>query len=68
MVEQLDSQLLSYTSYSADVAQADYEAKGSAKGKQLKIGKDHAFAEYVEQKILMQKYSPDAIIMELRRW
>ena len=67
LVDQLDSQLLSYTSYSADVAQADYEAKGSAKGKQLKIGSDHAFAEYVDQKILRQKYSPDAIIMELRR-
>ena len=66
-VEQLDSQLLGYISYSADVAQADYQAKGSAKGKPLKIGKDHAFARYVEQKIIKQKYSPDAVIMELKR-
>jgi IS30 family transposase len=66
-VELLDSQLRTYKSYSAEVAQANYAAKGSAKGRQLKIGTDHAFAKYVEEKILKQKYSPDAVIMELRR-
>ena len=66
-VEQMDSQLRMYKSYSAEVAQADYAVKGSAKGRPLKIGKDHAFARYVEEKVLKQKYSPDAIIMELRR-
>ena len=62
-----DTYLREYESYSADVAQADYEAKGTAKGRALKIGTDHAFAQYVEMKILEQKYSPDAIIMELHR-
>ena len=62
-----DTYLREYESYSAEVAQADYEAKGTAKGRALKIGTDHAFAHYVEMKILKQKYSPDAIIMELDR-
>lgn len=62
-----DTYLKEYESYSAEVAQADYEAKGTAKGKAIKIGTDHAFAQHVEMKILQQKYSPDAIIMELDR-
>lgn len=66
-VEQLDTHLRKYKSYSAEVAQADYAAKGTAKGMPLKIGEDHAFAKHVEQKILEEEYSPDSIIMELRR-
>lgn len=66
-VEQMGSQLRIFKSYSADMAQADYAMKGSAKGRPLKIGTDHAFATCVEDKVLRQKYSPDAIIMELRR-
>lgn len=66
-VDLLGYDLEPYISYSADVAQADYRAKGSGKGRALKIGNDHAFARYVEEKVLRHKYSPDAIIMELRR-
>ncbi len=66
-VEQLHSELWKYESYSAEVAQLSYEANATAKGPKMKIGNDHAFAAYVEHKILQQKYSPDAIIMELRR-
>ncbi len=66
-VEQLSSDLVPYISYSSEVAQADYQARGTAKGKPLKIGHVYAFAQHVEMKILKEKYSPDAIIMELRR-
>lgn len=60
-------ELQQYYSYSADVAQADYDYKASAKGRELKLGKDFAFAQYVSQQILTHRQSPDAIIMRLRR-
>ncbi len=61
-----DSDWREYVSYSADVAQADYDRKATLKGPGLKIGNDHALAKHIEQKILQEKYSPDAVIMELR--
>lgn len=60
-------ELKQYYSYSADVAQDHYEMQSTAKGKHLKIRKDHAFAKYISEQILVQKQSPDAIIMRLRR-
>ena len=53
-------------SYSADVAQADYDRKATLKGPGLKIGNDHALAKHIEQKILQGKYSPGAVVVELR--
>ena len=47
-----DSQWCDYDSYSADVAQDDYDKKATHKGPGLKIGKDHALAKHIEQKIL----------------
>jgi len=60
-------ELAPYYSYSADVAQRDYDQKGTAKGRNIKIGQDHAFANYVSEQILVHKQSPDAIIMRLNR-
>lgn len=60
-------ELEQYYSYSADVAQNHYEMQSTAKGKNLKIHKDHSFATYVSEQILVHKQSPDAIIMRLRR-
>ena len=54
-----------YESYSADVAQDDYDEKATHKGPNLKIGKDHKLAEHIEKKILGENYSPDAVIMEI---
>jgi len=59
--------LKQYHSYSAEVAQADYDYQATGKGRKLKIGKDHAFAQHVSDQILIHKQSPDAIIMRLRR-
>lgn len=39
----------------------------SGKGAALKIGKDYAFAEYIEKKIVDEGYSPDAVIGEIKR-
>lgn len=55
-----------YYSCSADVAQADYYYKATAKERDLMLGKDYAFAEHVGQQILKHRQSPDAIIMRLR--
>lgn len=36
-----------------------------AKGPELKIGKDHKLAEYIEDKIADDKYSPEAVLGEI---
>ena len=53
-------------SYSADDGQSDYDRKAARKVPGLKIGNDHELAKHIELKILQEKYSPDAVIMELR--
>ena len=52
--------------YSADVAQANADFAKTAKGPQLKLGNDYDFVRHVERKILKEKWSPDAVIMDLR--
>lgn len=49
------------TKYSAYKAQRDAEYNATAKGAQLKIGNDHAFAKFVETMILAG-YSPEALL------
>lgn len=50
-----------------DIAQqrADYNSTG--KGRGLKIGKDLALADFIEERILRFKYSPGAVSAELAR-
>jgi IS30 family transposase len=48
--------------YRADVAQRNYVAKAKNKERNLKIGKDTKFEEYIREKLLKDKYSPDVII------
>ncbi len=55
-----------YISYSAETAQQRYDYQASNKGPQLKVSNDYRFVEYVESKIIKGKYSPDAVIMELK--
>lgn len=61
-----DSMWQEYISYSAEVAQQRYDYQASNKGPQLRISNDYEFVKYVEYKIIEEKYSPDAIIMELK--
>lgn len=53
-------------SYSSDIAQKNYEYKQTSKGASLKIGNDYCFAKYVEDKIINERYSPDAVIGEIK--
>lgn len=53
--------------YSADKAQQLHEYAQTAKGRPLKIGNDHALAEFLERKIVEEHYSPAAALGEIRR-
>lgn len=43
-----------------------YRANLAAKGADLKIGNDHRLAEYIETKIADEKYSPEAVLGEIK--
>lgn len=55
------------TIYSADLGQIKYEENRKQCRKELKIGNDYEFLNYVEQKIAEEKYSPAAVLMLIRR-
>lgn len=65
-VRLLNTDLTYRYEYCADVAQMKYKENASNKGPSLKIGKDHELAEYIEDKIINEKYSPDAVIGEIK--
>lgn len=48
--------------YSPDIAQEQAEQNMTALGPELKIGNDHAFAEYIETKIADEGFSPEAAL------
>jgi transposase, IS30 family len=52
--------------YCADVGQRVYKENSLNKGPGLKIGKDHKLVRYIENKIIKDKYSPDAVIGEIK--
>ncbi len=62
----LNSDLSYRQEYCADTGQMVYDRNGRNKGPGLKIGKDHKLAKYIEQKIIKEKYSPDAVIGEIK--
>ena len=55
------------TAYSPDIAQERYNSLKSNRGPQLKIGKDIALANYIEQKIAHDHYSPAAALADIKR-
>jgi len=65
-VELLRSDLTPYKAYCADVAQRKHNESGTNKGPTLKIGHDHKLAKHIEDKIKKEKYSPDAVIGEIK--
>lgn len=48
--------------YSSDKGQQTHDWNAQVKGKPLKIGNDVKLAEYIEQKIVEDKYSPEAAL------
>ncbi len=65
-VRLLSSDLSYREEYCADVAQRICDENSKNKGPNLKIGKDHKLAKHIEKKIIKNKYSPDAVIGEIR--
>lgn len=65
-VTRLQTDLSEKEAYRAHVAHADYERLGKYKERSLKIGKDHQLEEYIRQRLKQDRYSPDAIIGEIR--
>jgi transposase, IS30 family len=53
--------------YCADTGQLMYLRNAENKGAGLKIGRDHELAKHIENRIIKDKYSPDAVIGEIRR-
>ena len=65
-VRLLNSDLSYRKEYCADAGQRVYEENAKNKGPGLKIGKDHKLAKHIEKKIIKDKYSPDAVIGEIK--
>lgn len=65
--EHLNSDYTTEMRYSPDIAHENYRANLDAKGADLKIGKDHELAEYIEETIIKKKYSPEAALGEIQR-
>lgn len=65
-VKLLKSDLTYKDEYCADTAQNNYNKNAENKGPTLKIGHDHKLAKYIEEKIIKDKYSPDAVIGEIK--
>lgn len=64
--EHLNSDYTTETRYSPDIAQERAEENLKVRGVQLKIGNDIAYANYIEQKIADEDYSPAAVLGELK--
>jgi IS30 family transposase len=52
--------------YSADIGQQKHDINATNKGPTIKLGKDHKLARYIEQKIIEEKYSPEAVLGEIK--
>ena len=64
-VIQRDSEWRERPCYCADVGQRVKQENAAHKGRPLKIGHDHKRAQYIEEKIGKEKYSPDAVVGEI---
>ncbi len=52
--------------YCADVAERKYQEHLRAKGPDIKLGKDYAFAEYIENQIINERRSPGAALAQVQ--
>ncbi|MFI3254509.1 MAG: IS30 family transposase [Eubacteriales bacterium] len=66
-MEQLTTELVKVVKYNPDEAHRKYKESLSAKGAPLKIGSDFKLANYIEEKILKDDFSPAAALGEIAR-
>lgn len=65
-ISHLQSDLSEKIKYRANVAQADYIRQGKNKERSLKIGKDKVLEAYIRVKLIKERFSPDAILGEIK--
>ena len=65
-IKRLQSDLTQKKKYRANVAQSDYTRRCSNRERSLKIGKDRPLEEYIRTKITRDRFSPDAIIGQIK--
>jgi IS30 family transposase len=53
--------------YAAEIADRKYRENLAAKGASLKIGKDRKLAAHIESRIIKDRYSPAAALMDIER-
>lgn len=66
-IELQNSNLTYRTEYCADVAHRKYLENSKNKGPSIKLGNDYELAAHIENEILNNEKSPDAIIGEIKR-
>lgn len=65
--ERLDGRTYkTYKAYSADIAQQKYDFNKTAKGRDIKIGNDKKLSDYIENRIIKYKESPDVVSNRIR--
>jgi transposase, IS30 family len=52
--------------YRANAGQAEHQRRGKNKERSLKIGKDKELEAYIRMKLIKEKFSPDAIIGQIK--
>lgn len=65
-VLRLQSDLREKATYRAQVGEAEYKKRGRNKERSLRIGKDKELEAYIRIKLVEERYSPDAIIGEIK--
>jgi len=65
-VQHLDSELRVKMVYSSDRAQDVHDLNATAKGPNLKLGSNHELVEFVRDRVLEYKESPDVVAFRMR--
>jgi len=65
-IKRIQTNLTEKKKYRANVAQADHIKRCSGRERSLKIGKDKRLEEYIRTKITKDRFSPDAIIGQIK--
>lgn len=65
MTIQRDTELVDREVYCAETAERKYQENLRAKGPDIKIGNDHKLAQYIEEKIADDGYSPEAALNKI---
>lgn len=66
LTQQRTSELVDVEVYCPETAQKKYQENLQAKGPDLKIGNDRSLAEYIEDKIINDHYSPAAVLAKIK--